>query len=142
MEKHGLVFKEYPILVITEHHNKYKVERPTKEILEFDVLNMPMTSVGKKYGVSDNAIRKWCKCYNITIHKFKCLRTDREKMLLKHKMSKPIIQVDVSGNLIREFISAKEASKALNVSSTSIGKVCNHKRKHTRGLYFKFKLQS
>lgn len=42
-----------------------KVERPTKEQLEEDILHMPMTSVGKKYGVSDNSIRKWLKFYEL-----------------------------------------------------------------------------
>lgn len=35
--------------------------RPTKDELDKDILEMPMTAVGKKYGVSDNAIRKWIK---------------------------------------------------------------------------------
>jgi uncharacterized protein YjcR len=25
--------------------------------------SMPMTSIGKKYGVSDNAVRKWIQIY-------------------------------------------------------------------------------
>ena len=27
--------------------------------------NVPFTTIGKQYGVSDNAVRKWCKKYNI-----------------------------------------------------------------------------
>lgn len=27
--------------------------------------NIPFTTIGKQYGVSDNAVRKWCKKYNI-----------------------------------------------------------------------------
>jgi hypothetical protein len=27
--------------------------------------NTPFTTIGKQYGVSDNAVRKWCKKYNI-----------------------------------------------------------------------------
>jgi len=27
-----------------------------------------MVSLGKKYGVSDNAVRKWCKSYGIIIN--------------------------------------------------------------------------
>ena len=47
--------------------NTRKVERPSKEILEKEILNNSMVSIGKKYGVSDNAIRKWCQSYNINI---------------------------------------------------------------------------
>lgn len=42
-----------------------KVERPSRETLLLDISSMSMTSVGKKYGVSDNAIRKWCRSYGI-----------------------------------------------------------------------------
>lgn len=45
------------------------VTRPTKEQLTTDVQQLPMTNIGKKYGVSDNAIRKWCKSEDITVPK-------------------------------------------------------------------------
>lgn len=44
-----------------------KVERPAKEILEREIKDNTMVSLGKKYGVSDNAIRKWCKTYGILL---------------------------------------------------------------------------
>lgn len=47
--------------------NTRKVERPSKEALEKEILNNSMVSIGKKYGVSDNAIRNWCQSYNINI---------------------------------------------------------------------------
>jgi len=40
-----------------------KVERPSYEQLKEDLVNMSVVKVGKKYGVSDNAIRKWVKTY-------------------------------------------------------------------------------
>lgn len=40
-----------------------KVERPTYEQLLDDIRQMSMVQVGKKYGVSDNAIRKWIRTY-------------------------------------------------------------------------------
>lgn len=42
-----------------------KVQRPSKEILEVEIKNNTFLSLSKKYGVSDNAIRKWCKYYSI-----------------------------------------------------------------------------
>jgi len=44
-----------------------KVIRPSKETLEKEILEVPMTHLGKKYGVSDNAVRKWCKSYGINV---------------------------------------------------------------------------
>lgn len=40
-----------------------KVERPSYEQLQKDIHEMSVVQVGKKYGVSDNAIRKWIKKY-------------------------------------------------------------------------------
>jgi uncharacterized protein YjcR len=37
--------------------------RPTLEQLEEDLKTMSMVATGKKYGVSDNAVRKWIKRY-------------------------------------------------------------------------------
>lgn len=48
-------------------YNSRKIERPAKEILEKEITELSMVSLGKKYGVSDNAVRKWCKCYNIVL---------------------------------------------------------------------------
>jgi hypothetical protein len=43
-----------------------KVERPSAEQLQRDInARMPLTRMGTKYGVSDNAVRKWLKSYNI-----------------------------------------------------------------------------
>jgi len=44
-----------------------KTERPSKEELENLINSYPMTTIAKRYGVSDNAIRKWAKSYNILI---------------------------------------------------------------------------
>jgi hypothetical protein len=43
--------------------NSRKVTRPTHEQLLTDKQSMSMVEIGKKYGVSDNAIRKWIKSY-------------------------------------------------------------------------------
>lgn len=44
---------------------------PPKEQLVEDIKNMPMTQVGNKYGVSDNAIRKWCGKLSINYKELK-----------------------------------------------------------------------
>jgi predicted RNA-binding Zn-ribbon protein involved in translation (DUF1610 family) len=38
-----------------------KIERPAKEVLEKEVKELGYVGTGKKYGVSDNSIRKWLK---------------------------------------------------------------------------------
>lgn len=44
-------------------------ERPEPIILAQEILSMGFCAVGRKYGVSDNAIRKWCKAYNMPTKK-------------------------------------------------------------------------
>jgi hypothetical protein len=44
-----------------------KVDRPSKRTLENDLNTMSFRAVGRKYNVSDNTIRKWCKNYRIKI---------------------------------------------------------------------------
>lgn len=45
---------------------EYKRIRPEKEVLINDFKELKtFTMVGKKYGVSDNVVRKWCKKYEI-----------------------------------------------------------------------------
>lgn len=48
--------------------NRRVVERPSKENLLLELQESNFTQVGKKYGVSDNTIRKWCKAYNLPTH--------------------------------------------------------------------------
>ena len=47
------------------HKMERKVERPTREVLKEEIRNNSFLALSKKYGVSDNAIRKWCKFYNL-----------------------------------------------------------------------------
>ena len=46
--------------------DKRKVERPSKEVLEQEIKTTSMLQLGKQYGVSDNAVRKWAKSYGLT----------------------------------------------------------------------------
>ncbi len=44
--------------------NARKVSRPSLEALQKDVKELGYSGTGRKYGVSDNAVRKWIKAYN------------------------------------------------------------------------------
>lgn len=48
---------------------KHKVEKPPKEILSELIKTESFLSIGRKYGVTDNAVRKWCKSYNLPYRK-------------------------------------------------------------------------
>jgi hypothetical protein len=40
-----------------------KIDRPPHEVLITEIKEMGYSAVGRKYGVSDNAVRKWMKDY-------------------------------------------------------------------------------
>jgi transposase-like protein len=45
------------------NHELRRAERPARETLLREIAEMGFTGVGRKYGVSDNAIRKWVQHY-------------------------------------------------------------------------------
>ena len=45
--------------------NLRKVDRPKKEILAAQLLQYNWTELGRLYGVSDNAVRKWARLYEL-----------------------------------------------------------------------------
>ena len=48
---------------------QYTVDRPDKNTLAQEILESSFCAVGRKYGVSDNAIRKWCISYGMPTKK-------------------------------------------------------------------------
>ena len=55
------------------------MDRPTREELKNLIRNESFLSIGKKYGVSDNAIRKWCIAENLPSKKTEIkMYTDEE----------------------------------------------------------------
>lgn len=51
---------------ICAHVKIRKVVHPNKETLHILIWKMSLVKIGKLYGVSDNAVRMWCKRYNLT----------------------------------------------------------------------------
>ena len=52
-----------------ESKNRITEKPVTREELKNLIRIMPFTSIGKQYGVSDNAVRKWCEGYNLPTRK-------------------------------------------------------------------------
>ena len=48
--------------------------RPSYEMLYDDLIHMNMVTIGRKYRVSDNAVRKWCRFYNLPFTKKEILK--------------------------------------------------------------------
>lgn len=45
------------------------LEIPSRETLKELLLIKSFTKIGETYGVTDNAVRKWCKKYNLPFRK-------------------------------------------------------------------------
>ena len=56
-----------------------------------------------------------------------------------NKGEKAIVQLDLDSNIIKEYASAREASKILNIGYKLISQVCNGNKKQTHGYKFQFK---
>ena len=89
---HRLSNEQYPLRQLEEHNGTFcidcgkkitrgatrcqacsskaqqKTERPEREELKFLIRNVSFAELGRRYGVSDNAIRKWCKSVNLPTH--------------------------------------------------------------------------
>jgi hypothetical protein len=62
----NLMYKDSKMCVKCHHDFDRKVkDRPTYEELLELIKNKSFIQIGKMYGVSDNAVRKWCKSYNL-----------------------------------------------------------------------------
>lgn len=48
-----------------QHENRKVVNRPSKEQLLEKLTKSNFVQVGKEYGVTDNAVRKWCESYGM-----------------------------------------------------------------------------
>ncbi|AKQ08545.1 HNH endonuclease [Bacillus phage PBC2] len=46
-----------------------KTKRPSKDELEVLIKTKSFIQIGKDFGVSDNAVRKWCKSYDLPFRK-------------------------------------------------------------------------
>lgn len=113
-----------------------KVERPTKEELYQELVKSKgsFTTLSKKYGVSDNAIRKWCDKYNLPRHS----SDYKEKQTKTYK--RKVAQIDlISGKIIATYNSMKEAATALGKTRAShITEVCQGKLQQAYGYGWKY----
>lgn len=55
------------------------IDRPTRQELKNLIRTLPFTSIGTKYKVSDNAIRKWCKAMGLPTKKTEIMAMSEEE---------------------------------------------------------------
>ena len=82
--------------------------KPSKDILIQDLSEISnFTKIGKKYGVTSNAVKKWCKSYGIYEYKFTLLPDPTEfiSYLETHTLVEAAIHYDVPKSTICSWIS-------------------------------------
>nr|DAN96057.1 MAG TPA: HNH endonuclease [Caudoviricetes sp.] len=62
--------KPYKAKMCIECRNKETRKNiPSKKELEKNIYNIPFTKIGEMYGVTDNAVKKWCRGYGLPFRK-------------------------------------------------------------------------
>lgn len=62
-------FSKTGLCVNCAHKRSRKVERPSRKELKEMIRSMPFTEIGRIYGCTNSAIRKWCKTYKLPYHR-------------------------------------------------------------------------
>lgn len=65
----NMIYPESKMCLSCRGISQRKVDRPSYEDLKGMIQYMSFVDIGKKYNVSDNAVRKWCKKYNLPFTK-------------------------------------------------------------------------
>lgn len=66
--KQCFLIKKRNTIKLKLNNNLYSFNFPSRESLKYQIRMLPFTSVAKLYNVTDNAVRKWCKYYNLPFH--------------------------------------------------------------------------
>ena len=115
-------------------------DRPSAESIIADMLVMPMVDVAKKYGVSDNAVRKWMIDYGYTKEQLndisKMARKTRPKKQVISKSCRAVDLIDEDGNVLESFPSVVAAAKSKGCSVSGIYAVLSGRQSRAGGMYW------
>lgn len=146
LKKHGKLCSDCLVVInLANGYIEYKGNNKVyKEELEEQLYKMTFTKVAKIYGVSDNAVRKWCKRFGMPTDA-KTYNTDikREEFSIKmreigkDKEGRRVGKFDIEGNYIEEYRSIAEAVRKHNGNS-GIEKVLYGDRVTASGYKWKF----
>jgi predicted nucleic acid-binding Zn ribbon protein len=126
-----------------------KIKRPDPLELARLICTLGFEEVGRQFGVSGNAIKKWCSEYGMPKNKIEVFGwykehvNDRSELFDlegKRWAAKPVNQIDPkSGEIIATFANQAQAAKHFGRSSgTDIGRACRGERKTAYGYIWQF----
>lgn len=139
--------KDYQAKMCWDCYNKDRAKNiPPKEELYNLLPNNSMCAIGRIYGVSDNAVRKWCKKYNLPASKkdiekeFGIVKEVKEKQ--EPTPCKPVEMLDIqTDELLKTFHSIYEAGVFLGDKKKRqhIAEVCNNKTNRKTAYGYKWR---
>ena len=97
--------------------NEYLSRKPSKEVLEEEIKKYSMTTLGVKYGVSDNSIRKWCKKYGLPYHSRDFLDT------IENSCTKPVLARNYFTGEIKRFNSVATCSEFFSIGRSRLAEL-------------------
>lgn len=102
-----------------------------------------LSAAGRGIGVSDGSIHKVCTgershCGGWVFRYVDCEHFVMPKRKTVYK-GIPVVQMDMEGNFIAEYESAKEASEKLGIYAANISKACNREKNYYKGYRWRFK---
>lgn len=129
-------------------YNKFQSKTIRPEPLELAklILQKGFVAVGKDFGISDNAIRHWCKSYNIPYKKKELLNwyNKQKNIIIEETIKKPtkipVNKIDIkTGEIIQTYESAMAAARELGKKKGShITEVCKGKGQTAYGFYWSY----
>lgn len=138
-------------LKIHSEETKLKIRNSTKGLMKSDETRKRMSNSMKgklksedhKKNLGKSKIGK--KMHINTVESIKKANTGRvhsleEKIKRANSLKKPIIQMDLYGNFIKEWNSAADAITDLKIKSSHIYSCCKNKRRSSNGFKWKYKL--
>ena len=128
---------------------------PPKEMLLEQYRDLgSFKKIGEYYKVSDNAVKKWFKKYDLPcvakeIREYIISMYGKQPQWYKYmenrdmsntlkKISKPIDVFNSDNELLHTYSSISEASKHLNIDTTTIRRICQGKKVKKTNLIFKY----
>ena len=130
---------------------KQTIDRPAKIDLAKMIKKSGFTNVGKRFGVSDQAIKKWCKSYGIPHTKNELIAWYNEQIGIipePKPIKKPITEIvrpvrqinKITGETINIFSCQTDALRFFGVTgyNNHISQVCRGLRKSAYGYFWQY----
>ena len=126
------------------------VERPQPNDLITEIATSSFVAVGKKYGVSDKAIVKWCKEYGlptlkkdiVEYYNTNILKLEKPAVKKKTILRGRVLQCDKENHdiIINIYESTRDAARQLGNQDyyKHIGEVCRGTRKSAYGYFWRY----